>query len=229
MLNHLLSLVFPEGCLHCKVPMLSGERYVCTTCLHQIHLLDFSEKEEGGIDTVFYGKVPLERAVSLFYFIKGGVGQSLIHQLKYKSKGGVGEHFGQILGERLSVLPAFQDIDAIVPVPLSKGKKRKRGYNQSEKIARGIAQKLQKPVLPDYLLRVKQKESQTQYNKFTRWQNIQLCYERNEKIKSSFRHILLVDDVITTGATIESCVHVLLEQGNIKVSVASLAFAPQPL
>ncbi|MCX6182817.1 MAG: ComF family protein [Bacteroidetes bacterium] len=185
--------------------------------------------EEGIIDQIFYGKVPVQKACALFYFIKGGVGQSIIHHLKYKNKTDVGLYFGKMLGEQISQSFHFKDVDAIVPVPLSKSKRRKRGYNQSEKIARGISQSIQKPVLPNYLLRVKQRKSQTQYNKFTRWQNINHCFALNSKVEGSFRHILLVDDVITTGATIESCVAALLEMGNVKVSVASLAFAPQPL
>ncbi|MFM7022897.1 MAG: ComF family protein [Flavobacteriales bacterium] len=226
MLNHLLSLVFPDHCVHCSKSLLAGEHFVCTTCFHQVHFMDNDRKVDGAIDRIFYGKVPVQKAVSLFYFIKGGVSQSLIHQLKYKNRTGVGLHFGQILGRELRRCEAFHDVDAVVPVPLGKGRKRKRGYNQSEKIARGIALELQKPLLPHYLLRVKQKASQTQHNKFTRWQNMHECFELNERSNKDFRHILLVDDVITTGATIESCARVLLQRQNIKVSVASLGFAP---
>lgn len=229
MLKHLLSLVFPDSCVHCQISLLKTERYVCTTCYYQIHQVDFKQQENQIINRVFYGKVPVEKAFSLFYFIKGGVGQSIIHHLKYKNKGKLGIYFGEKLGAEIFKTFDFQDIDAIVPVPLGAGKKRKRGYNQSEKIARGISLQLNKPVLPELLLRIKQKKSQTQYNKFTRWQNIYQCFEVNAKVQQSYQHILLVDDVITTGATIESCVVALLEKGNVKVSVASLAYAPQPL
>ncbi len=229
MLNHLFSLVFPDVCAHCRVSLLHNERFVCSFCFGQIHFFDFPKEEEEIADRVFYGKVRVEKAFSLFYFIKGGVSQSLIHHVKYKNKAALGVYLGKLLGAAIMQHTVFQNVDVIVPVPLTKRKQRKRGYNQSEKIAKGIAAKLQKPLLADYLLRVKQKESQTQYNKFTRWQNINHCFEVNKKAQQHFKHILLVDDVITTGATLESCVRVILESGDLKVSIASLAFAPQPL
>jgi len=176
------------------------------------------------MDALFYGKVEVQRAIALFAFVKGGVSQSLIHHLKYKNKAELGFYFGQQLAAALHLLDL--DIDAVVPVPMSWAKRRKRGYNQSEKIAQGIAQYLQLPLLPNYLRRVKQKESQTRYNKYSRWQNIQVAFELNSKAPQHYKHVLLVDDVITTGATMEHCAAAIVAQGSTKVSMAALAFAP---
>jgi len=223
MLKHLGTLLFSTDCVHCAASLLENERFVCLPCSAQIHLLPH-QKTEGEMDALFYGKVEVQRAIALFAFVKGGVSQSLIHHLKYKNKAELGFYFGQQLAAALHLLDL--DIDAVVPVPMSWAKRRKRGYNQSEKIAQGIAQYLQLPLLPNYLRRVKQKESQTRYNKYSRWQNIQVAFELNSKAPQHYKHVLLVDDVITTGATMEHCAAAIVAQGSTKVSMAALAFAP---
>lgn len=220
------SLIFGHNCVHCKSSLIELEQHLCVFCRTELSLIDPTSEESHKIDQLFYGKAKIEKAISNYHFLQGGVCQSLVHHLKYHNVPKIGIEEGKILAEKILLLPELQDIDAIVPVPMTFKKRRKRGFNQSELIAKGLQQIMKKPVFPKLLQRKVQKKSQTKLNKFTRWQNINESFGLNQEIPPHIKHILLVDDVITTGATLESCANAIHSKHHIKISIASIAFAP---
>ncbi len=163
--------------------------------------------------------------MAMFYFRKGAKAQKLVHSLKYNGKTDVGILLGTMIGERLSLSPHYSDIDVIIPVPLHKHKLRSRGYNQSSFIADGIAACMNLPADESILIRSVSTESQTKKTRFSRYENMKAVFKIKKSDLIIGRHILLVDDVITTGATLESCANILLARGALKVSIAAVAFA----
>lgn len=224
--NDFISLIFGRHCVCCGVSISKTERHACILCINQLSKISYGTSHQEALEKMFYGKANINAAMSHFHFIKGGVSQALIHHLKYFNRPQIGVSMGIEIGNILNTIEPFQDVDLIIPVPMTRKKRRKRGYNQSEMIAKGIAQSLNKPVENRILQRTKQKKSQTHLNKFTRWQNINESFLLQQQLPSEIKHILLIDDVITTGATLESCANAIHEKYNVKISVASLAFAP---
>lgn len=172
-----------------------------------------------------YGRVPVENATSLFYFDKGNRVQHLMHQLKYRGKTEIGWYLGKLLGNDLHNAEAYQSIDTVIPVPLHVKKFRKRGYNQSEFFARGIAEAMKIDLTTDVLERAENTDTQTGKNRFERWENVKDAFRLRDKVSLKGKHILLVDDVMTTGATLEACALVLMQTPQIRISIATIAFA----
>jgi competence protein ComFC len=224
--NDLTTLLFGRNCVHCNSSLIQQEQYLCVLCRSEISQIEADGEEALKMEQLFYGKAKIEKVVSGYHFIKGGASQSLIHHLKYHNLPSIGKYEGELLAHKLLKNKEFSDVDAIVPVPMTFKKRRKRGYNQSEQIAKGLRKALQKPILKKLLKRKVQKKSQTKLNKFTRWQNMNESFELNQYLPSNCKHILLVDDVITTGATLESCANAIQKKYNIKISIVALAFAP---
>ena len=224
--NEFFKLIFGQTCVHCHSSLMQQERHLCVLCRTEISQIEAEGEEALKMEQLFYGKAKVEKVLSNYHFIKGGASQSLIHHLKYHNLPYIGTYEGEILARKLLNNKQFFDVDAIVPVPMTFKKRRKRGYNQSEYIAKGLEKVLKKPVLKKLLKRKVQKKSQTKLNKFTRWQNINESFELNQNLPSHFKHILLVDDVITTGATLESCANAIQKKYDIKISIVALAFAP---
>ncbi|WP_443945529.1 ComF family protein [Pedobacter sp. AW1-32] len=172
----------------------------------------------------FWGRISLESAMAMLYFRKATRVQNLIHNLKYNGKIEIGFYLGSLLGERLKDNPNYKDINFIIPVPLHPKKLKKRGYNQCSHIAKGLSEIIQKPIIEDVLFRKEKRESQTTKNRYNRYENMQMVFNVASFDKLQNQHVLLIDDIITTGATLEACAKVLLEHG-AKVSIAALAFA----
>jgi len=225
-LNDLISLLFGRNCVHCKTSLIQAEKHTCIPCTQELGMIEHGTLGQQLVEQMFYGKANINAVMSFFQFVQGGVSQSLIHHLKYHNVPKIGLTLGNDLGKKLSNITAFNDIDAIVAVPMTTKKRRMRGYNQSDYVAKGVAQQLRQPVLHKILERTSQKSSQTQLNKFTRWQNINESFQLKKPLPKNIKHILLIDDVITTGATLESCANTIHEQYSVKISIASLAFAP---
>jgi ComF family protein len=218
----LLALIFPEVCLVCGNKLVNQEKYLCTNCLTDIPRTRFHSDPENIIQQTFWGRVPLKYATSFFYFTKGSRYQKLMHSFKYSQKKEIGLVLGQLLGAELK--KHWEDLpDIIVPVPLHPKKLKKRGYNQSEWIARGLSLTLQAPVDNEILIRTIANPTQTRKGRFDRWKNVASIFAINKTVAN--RHILLVDDVITTGATLEACAQTLLTMENTEVSVTTLAYA----
>ncbi len=219
------SLFFPNNCLACHSSLKGNEKHICQACFSQIPLTNFHKEEMSLMEKMFWGRVHLENITAYAFFEKKGIVQHLLHELKYKGKKDLGFFLGQMLGQELLINKKYEEIDILVPVPLHVSKFRMRGYNQSEEIAKGISDILQKPLAKDALACMRTTESQTRKTRFKRWQNVEEKYQLSQSKKIENKHILLVDDVITTGATIESCATQLLSCQGTKVSVASIAFA----
>lgn len=221
----LFGLLFPNLCNACGASLFLGEKLICTKCLFDLPLTDYHLYQENKVMKQLWGRVPLNAAMALLYFRKGAKAQRLIHSLKYNGKTDVGMLLGSMIGERIKLDSIYSDIDFIVPVPLHHQKLRSRGYNQSSFIAEGIAQTINIPFKEEILIRTISTESQTRKNRFSRYENMKAVFKVPETDQITGKHILLVDDVITTGATLEACANALLVQGALKVSIAALAFA----
>ena len=221
----LVNLVYPNLCEVCGSLLLSGERTICISCLDDMPKTYFWNFPENEMERVFWGRVKVEHACALFYFKKGSAYRPLLHKLKYKGMTEIGRRLGEELGNEISAFKLYSDLDCIVPVPLHPRKERKRGYNQSDYIAEGLSSRLKIPVMKNNLTRTMFTETQTRKNRIERWKNISTTiFAVKNPSALSGKHILLVDDVVTTGATLESCIETLLKSSDCKVSIASLAF-----
>jgi len=223
--NDLVGLLFPNLCNACGEALYHNEHLICTKCLYDLPFTDYHQHEENRVAKQLWGRVPLNAAMAMLYFRKGAKVQNLIHNLKYNSGTDVGVVLGSMLGERLKISTIYQNIDLIIPVPLHHKKYRHRGYNQCTFIAEGIAQEMKIEFSEEILVRNKATESQTKKSRYNRYQNMKDVFQVNSAEIISGKHILLVDDVITTGATLEACANALLAVGAAKVSIAALAFA----
>jgi len=192
--------------------------------MHELPATNFHKEHDNPVAQIFWGRVTVEHATAGYFFRKGNRVQKLVHQVKYKGQKEMGTMLGREMGKSLRD-NIFNEIDLIAPVPLHSQKLRKRGYNQSEWIARGVAEILDKPVDVQTLVRHFFTASQTRRKRFDRWENVDSGFGLTNPDTFAGRHILLIDDVITTGATLEACIHAVLSAPGTKVSVATLAFA----
>lgn len=225
LLFYLTELLFPRLCVVCGDKLIEQEQSICLHCLHHLPRTNFHLEPENRVAQLFYGRVQIEFATSFFYFSKGSSYQTLLHNLKYKGMKEIGEEIGKHFGIDLLQSPEFSSVDIICPVPLHPQKEKKRGYNQSWWIASGIARQMQKELSDDNLKRVTATETQTRKSRFERWQNVEGIFELTNPEAFSGKHILLVDDVVTTGSTLEACAQTIISQSNAKVSIATLATA----
>ena len=221
----LINLLFPELCNGCGKLLYHGEKEICTKCLYDLPYTDFHLYEDNLVAKQLWGRLPVNAAMAMLYFKKGTKVQNLIHGLKYDGKTEIGIRLGKLLAKKLSQSELYADIDIVIPVPLHQKKLRLRGYNQSEYIATGLAEDLDVSVSTKNLLRNKSTETQTKKARYTRFENMQDVFSVIKPEELADKHILLVDDVITTGATLEACGNVLLNHGIKKLSIAAIAFA----
>lgn len=224
-ISDFVSLIYPNECLCCQTPLMKQERIICTDC--EIHLprTNYHREEGNEIEKIFWGRVKIEKASSYFLFKKGSKYQKLMHNLKYKGEYGIGVYLGRKYGLELCEANYFSDVDLIIPVPLHAKKLKKRGYNQSMAIAEGLSFGLKCEIGNDILVRTVFSETQTRKGRFERWENMQSIFEITNCKFIEGKHILLVDDIVTTGSTLEACAQVLLAVKDVKVSIATIAFA----
>lgn len=224
-LEDFFSLFFPQLCCACGTSLYKNESVICTRCLYQLPYTNFHHDRENRVAKQFYGRIPFISATSFLYFTKGSKVRTLIHHLKYNNKPEVGIKLGEMLGLALKDVPEYQDVDLIVPVPLHPKRLKKRGYNQSECIAIGLSNKLGVPYNTTCLLRSVATETQTHKSRFDRFENMKDVFLLKDAGSVTGKHILLVDDVLTTGATIEACALQLLQAEEVRISIATIAFA----
>jgi ComF family protein len=218
-------LFFPWHCAGCGSDMLDRDQHLCARCIAALPHTGYTALTGNPIEKMFWGRLKLEAATSTFYFSKSTLVQQLIHQLKYKGNRGIGHYLGNIMGHCLQTSNRFADIDGVVPLPMHPVKERKRGYNQAALLCEGIASVTGAPVLKDVLLKPKVTETQTRKHRTERWENAEGSFAVYPAGMQQRRHLLLVDDVITTGATLEAAGQCLLKTGGIKLSIATLATA----
>jgi ComF family protein len=216
--------LFPEVCGACRRPLFEHERKVCSLCLSSLPRTRFHLIKDNPVEKIFWGRVPLVSATAFLFFKKGNRTQRLMHAIKYREQPEVGEILGELFGEDLKLSPGFSSCETVLPIPLHPDKLKSRGYNQCDFLAQGIAQGLGIDFRPNGLIRNVANITQTKKKRIDRWDNVDGIFSANPDALQSEQHILLVDDVVTTGATLESAAHALIREGH-RVSVATLAYA----
>lgn len=219
----LIHLFYPHCCEICGNDLTEAEEVLCLACLHQLPVTPLQADNDHPAARIFHGRVNVQHATAIYYYTQPSPLQQLIYQFKYRQRQDIARYMGRQMGLQLLQYPWLSEISALVPVPLHPQRKRQRGYNQSALLAAGIATIIQKPV-KEILSRSHFKHSQTKHNRETRWQNVAQAFHIHHHTTYSRDHFLLVDDVITTGATTEACCHQLLSTG-ASVSICSLALA----
>jgi len=218
--NSIIDIFWPNECTICQCDLTHMERFYCLTCLHELPFLERHPSALEQIQKILWGRTEVDKIFALLNFQKNNNTQKILHEIKYHGKSRLAEHMGQLMS---NMIPANHTIDYIIPIPLHPKKKRKRGYNQSLLLAKGISQKLNIPILNDTVKRISGNASQTQFSKYDRWQNVRSIFTVKNAEFVENKHLLIVDDVLTTGATIESCILELKRSVNCKISVATLA------
>ena len=224
-LNNLLSFFYPRLCIGCGDALQQNEQMLCLKCLTHLPETNYHQEHDNPLRWIFAGRVPVREVAALLFFKKGNIVQNILHHLKYKGTKEVGKLLGNYYGEKLIQEPRFQDIDYIIPIPLHPKKLKKRGYNQSEWIAMGLSQGMQKPYLNDILTRTQFTETQTKKSRFNRWENVKEVFAIQNEEQIQGKHLLLCDDVLTTGATMEAAIQEILKVPDVTVSVVTLAAA----
>ncbi|SNC76773.1 comF family protein [Hymenobacter gelipurpurascens] len=227
LLADFVSLVFPRVCLACEDPLARGENHICTSCRAQLPYTDYHKlpPAENPLARRFWGRLPIKHALSYVRFLRRGRVQHLLHQLKYQGQQDVGRVLGRWFGQELTEAGFQAEFDLIVPVPLHARKLAQRGYNQADSFAEGLSTGLGLPWHASALRRTAHTTSQTRKNRLQRWQNVASVFEVADVAAVQGQRVLLVDDVLTTGATLEACAAVLLAAGASEVSIATIATA----
>lgn len=221
----LLHLTFPHVCEGCGSDVLEVKHFLCLRCLSSLPQTKFHLHSNNPIEKIFWGRVPLKNATAQYYFTKESLIQRLMHSFKYKNNKELGLYLGTLMGQALFESNRFTDVDALIPLPLFASKERKRGYNQATVLCEGIAEILKKPLLKDVVIRTQHTETQTKKNRIERWQNMEGRFELVNTKAIEGKHVLLVDDVVTTGATLEACSTELFLAEGVQLSIATLCFS----
>lgn len=221
----LLEFFYPSLCITCSNRLLSQENFLCFECWSDVPVTNFHLQPQNKVEQLFWGRTKIEHATAFYTYKKGSKYQHLVHYIKYKGMKELGYETGRRFGASLADSLHFQLVDIIVPVPLHVSKQKKRGYNQSEWIARGMSETMQRTLGLNNLVRHIPTSTQTRKNRFERWENVENIFGVTNPEEFRNKHILLIDDVVTTGSTLEACANELLKIDGTKVSIATLGFA----
>ena len=218
-------LFFPRQCAVCGAILQEGEEGICMKCNMDMPRTNYHLRKDNPVERMFWGKIPLEHATSCFFYHKGSDFRRILHQLKYGGRKDLGEVMGRFMAAELSTAGFFGDVDVIVPVPLHPRKQKMRGYNQSECIARGVSAVTGIPVDTASVARMRHTVTQTRKSSYERWENVDgiFCLRRADAFAR--KHVLIIDDVLTTGATTTACADALKEVEGVRISVLTLAVA----
>ena len=223
MIKNLLNLFFPQVCSACSKHLSDNELQICTNCRHQLPLTNFHNDQNNAVHKMLYGRVKLQNATALLHFSKKGIVQQLMHNLKYRGQEKIGSFLGEWLAEELKVIPSYTAIDVVIPVPLHKTKLKSRGYNQVDAFGKALANALNADYDHSVLIKTTHTKTQVFKDRLKRNTNNQSTFEIINETHLEYKHILLVDDIITTGATIEQCANSLLNIKGITLSLATMA------
>lgn len=222
-LEDFISLFYPRYCRGCLNSLVKGEDLICTQCLLEMPKSYYHLHSDNPFFQKFRGRLPLEHVMTLFKFTKDSRVQHVLHALKYKQQPEIGEMLGRIYGKDLLEANYSRAFDLIVPVPLHVSRRKLRGYNQSEEFGKGLSQILDVPCNDTYMVRAAKTETQTHKTKLSRWENVNRIFEVINPGSIAGKRVLLVDDVVTTGATLEACGEALLGAGCRQLSIACIA------
>jgi ComF family protein len=220
----LFHLFFPHNCVGCGSDVIDKDSFLCLQCIHDLPYTNFAMHGNNPVEKKFWGRIAVTSAMSEFYFSKGSIVQNLIHEFKYKGNKIVGHYLGNLIGKSLLNSNRFH-IDAIIPIPLFEKKEKKRGFNQAEILCKGISEIMNVPIIKKNVIRTVPTKTQTRKGRLERWQNVEKTFSVSDTQNLQGKHILLVDDVITTGATLEACASEILKIENVRISIATLAMA----
>ncbi len=218
-------LFYPHICAGCGSDLLKVDELLCLQCIHELPHTQFEKYPNNPIERIFYGRLPIEAAHSEFYFNKGELIQHLVHDFKYKGNKAIGIYLSKIMGDKMLESGRFKNIDYLIPLPLFADKEFKRGFNQATIICEGIAEAMNIPVVTKNVNRIRFTETQTKKHRTERWENVSDSFRVEHPTVLENKHILLVDDVITTGATLEACAQKIIEIRGAKISIATLTTA----
>jgi ComF family protein len=221
------ALFFPHLCAGCGSNNIGRDEAICYRCISHFPKTNFASQPGNPIEKLFWGRIPVSAACSQFYFTRSSTTQSALHALKYKGNKEAGIVMGRLLGYSLQQSDRFSNIDGIVPLPLYPEKEKTRGYNQATVIAKGVQEILKVPLITEAIARNRYTESQTNKNRMERWQNVGGVFSLHKPEVLQAKKILLIDDVITTGASLEACGEVICQAGIKALYIATLAFADQ--
>ena len=219
-----LHLLFPHVCTGCGSDLLNEESMLCMRCMDAMPETNFELHADNPVEKKFYGRLPLKAATAQFYFTKESLMQHLMHQFKYKGNKELGLQLGQIMGDQLQRSNRFH-ADVLIPLPLFPMKEKRRVYNQATVLCEGIAENMKIPVLDKVISRPQHTETQTKKGRLERWKNIEGKFQLINAEAINNKHVLLIDDVVTTGATLEACGNELLKAENVQLSIATLCVA----
>lgn len=225
-LQDFANLLFPKICAACETLLVKNEKIICLKCQYDLPRTRYESYIDNDVARLFWGRIPVENAMSYFRYQKGSRFQSIIHDLKYRDRQDIGREMGRLLGVEIRGT-SFSDTDLILPVPLHKNKLRKRGYNQCVPICEGLSKSLNIPYNSTLLERPEKTSSQTNKSRIDRWTNVEGIFRVKQPDLIANKHILLVDDVVTTGSTLEACGSAILNIEGTRISIATLAMAPK--
>jgi ComF family protein len=217
-------LFFPRHCPGCGSDLLSGNNPVCPICIQLLPITEFEKHAGNPVERIFWGRARVKAASAHYYFTKDSRLQHIIHQFKYKGRLEAGIYFGKIMGSALIESQRFNNIQAILPLPLFKNREKQRGYNQAEILCRGISEKISTPMLKGTIIRLSPTQTQTTKDRIDRWQNMKEKFQIISPLELQHKHVLLVDDIITTGATLDACANAIQEIEGITISIAVLGY-----
>ena len=209
----------------CGSDIIEDENLLCLHCLNHLPHTNFAFHANNPVEKIFWGRLPLASASSEFYFSKGSTIQHLIHEFKYKGNQDVGIYLGNLMGKSFRNSNRFNKIDALIPLPLYPDKERKRGYNQAAILCKGVSETMSVPVIMNNVVRRRFTETQTKKHRVERWENVEGSFAVYNKNDLQGKNLLLIDDVVTTGATLEACGKEILMINDVQLSVATLAYA----
>ena len=224
-LSPLVHFFYPHNCIGCGSDIIEKENFLCLECINDLPHTGFATHANNPVEKIFWGRIPVTFGMSEFYFSKDSIIQNCIHEFKYRGNKKLGLYLGKIIGKTMLNSNRFSNIDFLIPLPLFNEKEFKRGFNQSSILCSGIKEVMNIPVITKNVIRRIHTETQTKKGRIQRWENVEKSFSVIEPEMLKGKHILLVDDVITTGATIEACGREILKTEGIQLSVASLAIS----
>ena len=224
-ITRILDFISPRLCVVCGHRLAPTERSLCGVCLFHLPRTDFHQKPlDNPMAQLFWGLAPIEKAAALFYYHPHSETAQLVYRLKYNNRPDIGEDIGRVMACELQATEFFSDIDVLLPVPLASKRLRQRGYNQSEQLAIGISDITHLPIVSKVLRRKHFQQSQTTLNRWQRQENVTDTFQLKEEHLLQGKHVLLIDDICTTGATLIACANVLKDIEDIRISVLTLGF-----